>query len=379
MSPSSAVPLYGSRVWNNNCPGRNAMYNNYWPFTDQWIGGRQRASYFFGGGGPTFYPASGGQQWWGKIGTNLINTMAYDQYTAGPKGNCYPISAYIGQFLMYSSAYNPMCSSGTSIECDIDTHVGQKCIARTCTGLVSANPFAKNPALQPATLYKVSGTNPLNNASAMNSSVQDVWRWGWAVIGNTNEGSAGWNQNGKTQTLWWWWGVCPDISLGFNSQGGFLYWNGPQEGPSSSSGNYNCWDNGLKGGSRWCNYHGLGRGRGCSNAGMQGCQQGSCWGLVGSPRDNTFTRLYMAGSSTICDEPAYWDTQAGSMINPGALGSKPPCTCLCFQGWTGPTCNQAAAFIYLQNNLRDLQTKVDAAMSAMLPQLATDSKLVRIS
>ena len=127
-------------------------------------------------------------------------------------------------------------------------------------------------------------------------------------------------------------------------------------------------------GSRFCNGNGLGRGRGCTNAGAQGCignQGGTACGhplgqLAQGYPDVVFTRLNVVPSSTICDEPAYWDTAAGSLIDPGQLGSKPPCTCLCFEGWSGPTCSQRTAFVYLENALRDLQMKVDAVTSIVL-------------
>ena len=82
----------------------------------------------------------------------------------------------------------------------------------------------------------------------------------------------------------------------------------------------------------------------------------------------------MAPSSTICDEPTYWDTVTGTLIDPGMEDQKPPCTCICFDGWSGPTCAQSLVYTDIENTLRVIQQEVFAMQSEMMSQLTVNAE-----
>ena len=198
---------------------------------------------------------------------------------------------------------------------------------------------------------------------------------------------------GDASTIWWWHGICPDMKQGLSNLAGWVWWSGPKEGPVITGEWHSCWDGGLEG-SVFCNKNGIGRGRGCTNAGAQGGANNALnsfsiwsWNSKGTNLDHSWddNSKYWAGdpipsrntvvpSSTICDEPSYWDTETGTLIDPGKEDSRPPCTCICFDGWSGPTCAQNLVFTKIENELRLLQQQADALTNEMLPQLTVNAE-----
>jgi hypothetical protein len=64
----------------------------------------------------------------------------------------------------------------------------------------------------------------------------------------------------------------------------------------------------------------------------------------------------------------------GTLIDPGMEDQKPPCTCICFDGWSGPTCAQSLIYTDIENQLRVIQQEVFAMQSEMMSQLTVNAE-----